>query len=189
MALLKFRKKINSKRENKLTINDFIVKAVSKVLHGDKKMLVSLAEDGIVEHEAVNIGIAVALEDGLIVPVIKDADKKGLEEISEKVKSLSEKARSGNLSMDDYQGSTISLSNLGMFGVHSFTPIINQPNAAIIGIGSLEDELALRKGQVVNRKKLMISLTYDHRLINGDRAAKFSLNLRQLLENPLEILL
>lgn len=91
--------------------------------------------------------------------------------------------------MDDYQGSTISLSNLGMFGVHSFTPIINQPNAAIIGIGSLEDELALRKGQVVNRKKLMISLTYDHRLINGDRAAKFSLNLRQLLENPLEILL
>lgn len=75
-ALLKFRKKINSKRENKLTINDFIVKAVSKVLHGDKKMLVSLAEDGIVEHEAVNIGIAVALEDGLIVPVIKDADKK-----------------------------------------------------------------------------------------------------------------
>lgn len=187
--LLKFRKEINEKRQNKLTINDFIVKAVSKVLRQDKKMLVSLDDQGIIQHEVVNIGIAVALDDGLIVPVVKNADQKSLEEISEAIKALGEKARQGTLSMDDYQGSTISISNIGMFGVYSFTPIINQPNAVIIGICAIEDELALVEGQVENRKKMMISLTYDHRLINGDVAAKFSLKVRQLLENPMEILL
>lgn len=188
-SLLAFRKQINESRENKVTINDYIVKAVAKVLLHDKKVLVSLGDKEIIHHEDVNIGIAVALEDGLIVPVVKNADKKSLEEISETVKSLSAKAKSGGLMIDDYQGSTISISNLGMFGVHSFTPIVNQPNAVIIGICSMEDELALVDGQVENRKKMMISLTYDHRLVNGDVAAKFSMKVRDLLENPMEILL
>lgn len=187
--LLAFRKQINENRENKLTINDFIVKAVAKVLLHDKKVLVSLGDKAIIHHQDVNIGIAVALDDGLIVPVVKNADKKSLEEISETVKSLSAKAKSGGLIVDDYQGSTISISNLGMFGVHSFTPIVNQPNAVIIGICAIEDELTLVDNQVENRKRMMISLTYDHRLVNGDVAAKFSMKVRDLLENPMEILL
>lgn len=187
--LLTFRKQINENRENKLTINDFIVKAVAKVLLYDKKVLVSLGDREMIHHQDVNIGIAVALDDGLIVPVVKNADKKSLEEISETVKSLSAKAKSGGLMVDDYQGSTISISNLGMFGVHSFTPIVNQPNAVIIGICAIEDELALVDNQVENRKKMMISLTYDHRLVNGDVAAKFAMKVRDLLENPMEILL
>ncbi|UYO63450.1 2-oxo acid dehydrogenase subunit E2 [Acetobacterium wieringae] len=187
--LLAFRKQINENREKRLTINDFIVKAVAKVLLYDKKVLVSLGDKAIIHHQDVNIGIAVALDEGLIVPVVKNADKKSLEEISETIKSLSAKAKSGGLMVDDYQGSTISISNLGMFGVHSFTPIVNQPNAVIIGICAIEDELALVDKQVENRKKMMISLTYDHRLVNGDVAAKFSMKVRDLLENPMEILL
>lgn len=188
-SLLAFRKSLNENREDKLTINDFIVKAVAKVLLYDKSILLSFGENEIIQHQDVNIGIAVALDQGLIVPVVKNADQKSLQEISSLVKSLSVKARSGGLQPDEYQGSTIAISNLGMFGVQSFTPIINQPNAAIIGICSIEDELALVNGQVENRKKMMISLTYDHRLINGDKAAMFSMKVRDLLENPMEILL
>lgn len=187
--LMAFRKTVNETRENKFTINDFIVKAVAKVLLQDKKVLVSLGDKEIIFHEAVNIGIAVALEDGLIVPVVKNADQKSLEAISQTIKALSNKAKTGALTIDDYQGSTIAISNLGMFGVHSFTPIVNQPNAVIIGICAIEDELALIGGQVETRQKMMISLTYDHRLINGDVAARFSLKIRDLLENPMEILL
>ena len=164
------------------------MKAVAQVLKHDKKMLVSLKGQEIIHHQAVNIGIVVALKDGLIVPVVKDADQKSVDEISEDIKVLTSRARSGNLSTDAYQGSTISISNLGMFGVHSFTPIINQPNAVIIGICAIEDELALIRGKVKNRKKMMICLTYDHRLINGDGAATFSLSLRKLLEKPREII-
>ncbi|MDK2941569.1 MAG: hypothetical protein PWP56_1082 [Acetobacterium sp.] len=188
-SLLAFRTQVNENRENKLTINDFIVKAVAKVLHYDKNVLVSLGDKEIIHHQDVNIGIAVALDEGLIVPVVKNADQKSLEEISAAVKLLSAKAKSGGLMVDDYQGSTISISNLGMFGVHSFTPIVNQPNAVIIGICSIEDELVLVDNQVENRKKMMISLTYDHRLVNGDVAAKFSLKVRDLLENPMDILI
>ncbi len=187
--LMAFRKTVNESRENKFTINDYIVKAVAKVLLHDKKVLVSLGDQEIIFHEDVNIGIAVALEEGLIVPVVKNADQKSLEEISKTIKSLSAKAKTGALTVDEYQGSTISISNLGMFGVHSFTPIVNQPNAVIIGICAIEDELALVNGQLETRQKMMISLTYDHRLINGDVAAKFSLKVRELLENPMEILL
>ncbi len=188
-SLLKLRKTINEKREQKLTINDFIVKATAKVLQKDKDLLVSLVESDIIHHQAVNIGIAMAQKQGLVVPVVKDANQKSLTGISAAIKDLSDKAQSGTLLVDDHQGSTISISNLGMFGVHSFTPIINQPNAAIIGICAIEDELALIDGQVVNRKKMMVSLTYDHRLINGHVAAKFALKLKDLLENPLEMLI
>lgn len=187
--LLEIRKQINENSENKLTINDFIVRAVAKVLQDDKRMLVSLDNQEVVQHEAVNIGIVVALDHGLIVPVVKNAERKNLSEMSETIKELSNQAQAGSLSMAAIRGSTISISNLGMFGVYSFTPIINQPNAAIIGICSIEDELALIDGQVSNRKKMMISLTYDHRLINGKLAAQFSQKVAKLLENPAKILL
>lgn len=187
--LLDFRKQLNQNRENKITINDFILKATAKALRKHPEILVSIEGDFIVKHEKINIGVAVALEQGLIVPVIKQADQKGLAEISETMKDLASRARDGKLKMEEYQGATISISNLGMFGVHSFTPIINQPNSVILGVCAIEDELALLGGEVKNRKKMIISLTLDHRLLNGDVAAKFALTIKHLLENPMEILL
>ena len=99
------------------------------------------------------------------------------------------RARENKLDMDEYKGSTFTVSNLGMFGVESFTPIINQPDAAILGVCSVEDELALEEGNVVQKKKMKISLTYDHRLLDGAVAAKFQQEIKKLLENPMEILL
>jgi len=133
--------------------------------------------------------MAVSTDTGLIVPVINDADKLSLEALSAKAKDLALRARENKLDMDEYKGSTFTVSNLGMFGVESFTPIINQPDAAILGVCSVEDELALEEGNVVQKKKMKISLTYDHRLLDGAVAAKFQQEIKKLLENPMEILL
>ena len=188
-ALMNFRKQINENRELRFSINDLVLKATAKALAANKHILVSIDGNEIVYHDQVNIGMAVALEDGLIVPVIKGADKMSLEAIATSAKDLASRARTGALLVDEYQGSTFSVSNLGMFQVESFTPIINQPDAAIMGICSIEDELALQEGQVVVRKILRISMTYDHRLMDGAVAAKFQLAVKALLENPLEIIL
>ena len=188
-ALMNFRKQINENRELRFSINDLVLKATAKALAANKHILVSIDGNEIVYHDQVNIGMAVALDDGLIVPVIKGADKMSLEAIATSAKDLASRARTGALLVDEYQGSTFSVSNLGMFQVESFTPIINQPDAAIMGICSIEDELALQEGQVVVRKILRISMTYDHRLMDGAVAAKFQLAVKALLENPLEIIL
>lgn len=187
--LITFRQQINGNRDKKFTINDLVIKAIAKALKNHKAILVSLGNNEIIQHEEINIGVAVALEEGLIVPVVKNADKKSLEEIADTVKDLATRAKMGGLKMDEYRGSTITVSNLGMFGIHSFTPIINQPNAVMLGICAIEDELAMVEGEIVNRKKMMICLTLDHRLLNGDVAARFVLNVKELLENPMEIIL
>lgn len=187
--LLEFRQRINNNREQRFSVNDLVLKAVAKSLAANKHILVSIDGSDIVYHDRVNIGMAVALDEGLIVPVIKDADKMSLEAISAAARDLAGRARTQSLSMDEYQGATFSVSNLGMFGVESFTPIINQPNAAILGICSIEDELALIEGQPVMRKKMRISMTYDHRLMDGAVAAKFQSAVKDFLEQPLEIIL
>lgn len=188
--LLKFRSDINAKRDTRFSINDLVLKAVAKALSKHKKqMLVSVDGTDIIYHDHVNLGMAVALEEGLIVPVIRDADKMSLEAISQSAKDLAERARSNTLSQEEYQGSTFSISNLGMFGIESFTPMINQPNAAILGVCSIEDELALRDGQVENRNILRISLSYDHRVLDGAVAAHFQQTLKKLLETPIDIIL
>jgi pyruvate dehydrogenase E2 component (dihydrolipoamide acetyltransferase) len=183
------RKKINEDREQKFTFNDFILKAVAKALAANKHLLVSLDRDEIIFHEQVNLGMAVAVPDGLIVPVIRDADQLTLESLSKITKDLAVRTREGKLRMDEYQGSTFTVSNLGMFGIETFTPIINQPEAAILGICAIEDELTMVEEKIVVRKKLRISLTYDHRLLDGATAAQFQLAAKQLLEHPWEILI
>ncbi len=187
--LLEFRKHLNEKHGRRFSVNDFVLKAVAKALSQHRNVLVSIDGTDIVHHDHVNIGMAVALDSGLIVPVIRDADKLSMEAIATTARDLAERARSGNLQAEEYQGSTFSISNLGMFGVESFTPIINQPNAAILGIGSIDDELALIDGQPVARKKMRLCLTYDHRLLDGAAAANFQLAVKQLLEQPLDIIL
>lgn len=187
--LLEFRATINAQRESRFSVNDLVLKAVAKALAANKHMLVSLDGNEIVHHEHVHLGMAVALDDGLLVPVIKHADALSLETIATTAKDLAARARTGALQVEEYQGATFSVSNLGMFGVESFTPIINQPNAAILGICSIEEELALVEGQVTPRKILRISMTYDHRLMDGAGAAKFQLAVKALLETPLNIVL
>lgn len=188
-ALLSFREEVNKNRDKRFSINDFILKAVSKALKQNKHIMVSLTDEGILQHEEVNIGMAVATESGLIVPVIKNADKMSLEAIAETAKDLAERARDNKLDVSEYKGSTFTISNLGMYGVESFTPIINQPDAAILGVCSVESELCLENGSVAEKKVMRISMTYDHRLLDGAIAAKFQIAVKRLLENPIDILL
>ena len=188
--LMAFRKKINNDLGVKYSLNDYVLKATAKALKNNKHILVSIDGDQIIRRAHVNIGMAVALEDGLIVPVIKDADKMSLGEISEAARDLAERARTNKLSMDEYKGSTFSISNLGMFGVETFNPIINQPDAGILGVCAVQDELVMdAEGNITKRQFMRISFTFDHRLIDGATAAKFELAVKELLENPMQILL
>jgi len=188
--LMEFRKQLNENRETKLSINDFILKAVAKALKKNRNILVSLDGDKIIKRAHINLGMAVSLEEGLIVPVIKDADKMGIEELSQSAKDLAVRAREGKMTMDDYSGSTFTISNLGMYGVTSFTPIINQPDAAILGVNSIQSELDMDdEGNVFKKQVLTISLTFDHRLLDGSDAAVFQVEIKKLLEDPINIIL
>ena len=190
--LLALREKINAKREktNRISINDFIIKAVAKALETNRNILVSLDGDFIVHKEnTINIGMAVATDTGLIVPVIRSVDTMGLEAVSKRAKDLAKRAREGRLSMDEYKDSTFTVTNLGMYDVESFSPIINQPDSGILGICAVKDELVLTDGQVSVRKKLGLSFTHDHRVIDGAPAAVFLKAVKDLLEDPLSIMI
>jgi len=188
--LLLLRQQINEDRDERFTLNDFILKATAAALKDNPQMLVSLDNNQLIQRKHINIGMAVALDEGLIVPVIKDAEQYGLKALSEKAHDLAVRARNNTLQPDEYQGSTFSLSNLGMFGIKDFTPIINQPDAAILGIGCTEDELMMEEDGSISKHQVMhLSLTYDHRLLDGAKAAAFQLTLRNLLEHPIDILL
>lgn len=188
--LIKFRKQVNEDLGVKYSVNDFILKAVAKALKNNKHILVTLDGDKIIKRAHVNVGMAVALDEGLIVPVLKDIDKMSLEEISATAKDLAERARTNKLGMDEYKGSTFSISNLGMFGVETFDPIVNQPDSGILGVCAVQDELVMDDEGIISKRQFMrISFTFDHRLIDGATAAKFELAIKELLENPMKILL
>ena len=188
-ALLAFRKKLKEEG-HAFSVNDFVLKAVAKALRRHPEILVSLDGEQIIRRAHVNLGMAVALDAGLIVPVIRDADLLSLEALSAKARDLAERARANQLGADEYKGSTFTVSNLGMFSVESFTPIINQPDAAILGVNCTEDELVMEDdGTIAKHQVLRISLTFDHRLLDGAVAAKFEMTVRDLLEHPMDILL
>lgn len=187
--LMALRQKLNEEGRH-FAVNDWILKAVAKALRKHPEMLVSLDGETIIHRAHINLGMAVALNSGLIVPVIRDADTLGLEALSEKAKDLASRARSNQLGADEYKGSTFTVSNLGMFGVESFSPIINQPDAAILGVCCTENELVMEDDGTITKHQVMrISLTFDHRLVDGAVAAKFEMTIRDLLENPMDILL
>ncbi len=188
--LMTFRKKINAELDVKYSLNDYVLKATAKALKENRHILTSFDGDRIIKRAHVNIGMAVALDEGLIVPVIKDADKMSLGEISAASKDLASRARENKLTMDEYKGSTFSISNLGMFGVETFDPIINQPDSGILGVCAVQDELVMDdEGKISKRQFMRISFTFDHRLIDGATAAKFELVIKDLLEHPMKILL
>jgi pyruvate dehydrogenase E2 component (dihydrolipoamide acetyltransferase) len=142
-----------------------------------------------VQHEAVDIGMAVALEQGLIVPVIRAADSLSLTAISERARDLGRRARERKLEVSELQGGTFTVSNLGMYGITTFTPIINPPQAAILGVGTIRKELEFAEGGSISERSVMdLSLTVDHRLVDGAQGALFLRELTGLLEHPARIL-
>lgn len=190
--LITFRKQLNQNREksSSFSINDFILKATAKALSYHKEILVSIEGDEIIYHNDVNLGMAVGIDGGLIVPVINNANILSLENLSMIAKLLANKAREGSLTAEEYKGNTFTISNLGMYGIESFTPIINQPDAAILGVCSVQDELDIDiDGKLIKKQVMRLSLTYDHRLLDGVVVAKFQQTLCQLLENPINILI
>lgn len=188
--LMKLRKTLETMAGKKYSVNDLILKAAAKCLRAHPEVLVSYDGGCVVQHTHVNLGMAVALDAGLIVPVIRDADQLGLDALSEAAKDLAARAKENKLMADECKGSTFSVSNLGMFGIETFTPIINQPDAAILGVCAIADELSLNEeGAVTVHKVMRLSLTYDHRLLDGAVAAKFEMDLRDLLQTPINILL
>ena len=188
-ALTALREKINAMDGVRVTVNDFIVMAVAKTLKEQPHINSSYTDAALLIRKHINIGVAVALPDGLIVPVIRDADKLALHDISATAKELQNKAKEGRLLPDDYSGGTFTVSNLGMMGVTAFTPIINEPESAILGVCATEQRLEMDdEGHITKRLKLPLCLTYDHRSIDGAQAAIFSNRVTQLLENPLSML-
>ena len=188
--LMKFRKMLLAETGNKYSVNDLILKATAKCLRQHPEVLVSLDGDQVIQRAHVNLGMAVALDAGLIVPVIRDADRMGLDALSAAAKDLASRAKSNKLTPDEYKGSTFSVSNLGMFGIETFTPIVNQPDAAILGVCAVQDELVMDdEGNISKHQVMRLSFTYDHRLIDGAVAAKFVMALRDLLEKPMSIIL
>jgi pyruvate dehydrogenase E2 component (dihydrolipoamide acetyltransferase) len=168
----------------KPSYTDLLVRAVVLALKEHPMLGARLEGDEIVLPTEYNVGVAVALEDGLIVPVVRKADELTLLEIGDRVKDLAQRARENNLDVDEVTGGTITITNLGMFGIDAFTPIINPPEVAILGVGRIVQELALVEGQVVARDKMTLSLTVDHRIVDGAPGAQFLQTLVQFLEHP-----
>ncbi len=168
----------------KVSYTDLLVFFVSRVLKQFPLLNSSVEGDDILLKHYVNMGVAVALEEGLVVPNIPNADQKGLAQISSELKELSEAARSGTLSMDSMRNGTFTITNLGMFGIESFSPIINQPEVAILGVNAIQETLVIRSDEQAVLPMMKLSLTADHRVVDGAVAAQFLQRLRSVLERP-----
>lgn len=187
--LFRARSKVNEVGEQKISFNDIIVKACAHALRHHPAVNSSWREDTILRHGDVNVAVAVAIDDGLLTPVIRHTDQKGLQQISSETRELAELARDRKLQPEQMEGSTFTVSNLGMFGIEEFTAIINPPNACILAVGAIRDVPVVKDGEVVAGKKMKVTLSSDHRIVDGATAAKFLNTLRNMLENPLSILL
>ncbi len=172
----------------KISVNDLVVKAVAAALRAHPEVNVAFAGEKLLRHKRIHIGIAVALPDGLIVPVLRDADTLTVTQISAQSRDLATRARAGKLKPDEFTGSTFSISNLGMFGVDQFTAVINPPEAGILAVGAIKQEPVVRDGSVVPGHTMKITMSVDHRALDGATAAKFVADLTTLLENPLATL-
>jgi pyruvate dehydrogenase E2 component (dihydrolipoamide acetyltransferase) len=169
----------------KVSVNDVLLKATAIALSQHPEVNAHWLGDKIRYHNRVHLGMAVATDDGLIVPVIWDADRKRMSDISREAKELAKRARERKLKPEEFTGSTFSVSNLGMFGIDQFTAIINPPEAGILAIGTSEEKLVVVDGEPVVRNRVRVTMSCDHRVIDGAVGAKFLQTLRRLIENPL----
>ncbi|MGI8884924.1 MAG: pyruvate dehydrogenase complex dihydrolipoamide acetyltransferase [Pyrinomonadaceae bacterium] len=188
---LEFRKQINTtlSDEEKVSVNDIIVKtaAVASLKHPFVNS--SYRDDKIRFYEDADVGVAVAINEGLITPVIRGANKKGIAQIAKEVKELAGRARDKKLQPEEYTGATFSISNLGMFGIKEFTAIINPPEAAIFAIGAAKPTAVVENGEIVVRNIMSVTMSCDHRVIDGATGAKFLQTFKQMLENPILMLM
>lgn len=186
---IELRKSLNEMSDVKISFNDIVVKACAVALRKHPDVNSSWMDDSIRRHGSVHIAVAVAVDEGLLTPVIRNTDQKGLQQISAETKELARKARDKELQPQDWEGSTFSVSNLGMFGIEEFTAIINPPNACILAVGAIRDVPVVEDGEVVPGKRMKVTLSSDHRIVDGAKAADFLSTLRGLIENPMNMLL
>jgi len=184
-ALVQLREEL--KPQFALTYTDLVVKAVARALKEHPRLNAWIEGEQIRLMQAIHIGVAVALDEGLIVPVVRDADRKSLREIAQETARLALGARAGSLTREEVTGSTFSVTNLGMYGIDAFTPIINPPEIAILGVGRLNEKLVRVRGEAEWRHVMTLSLTFDHRAVDGVPAAAFLQTIGKQMENPVEL--
>ncbi len=182
------RKTINNLPDTKISFNDMVIKACAMALRKHPKVNSQWKEDVTILNSHINIGVAVAVEDGLVVPVLQFADQLGLMQIGANVKDMAGRAKSKKLQPAEMEGSTFTVSNLGMFGISEFTSIINQPNSAILSVGAIEEKPVVKNGQIVVGNTMKLTLACDHRTVDGATGAQFLQTLRQYIENPVTML-
>lgn len=183
------RKEINSLPDTKISFNDMIIKATAVALRKHPQVNSSWAGYKVIHRGNINVGVAVAIPDGLVVPVLKNTDQMTYTQISAGVKDMAGRAKSKGLKANEMEGSTFSVSNLGMFGIETFTSIINQPNSAILSVGAIIEKPIVKNGQIVVGNIMKLSLACDHRVVDGATGAQFLQTLKTYLESPLTLLL
>jgi pyruvate dehydrogenase E2 component (dihydrolipoamide acetyltransferase) len=193
-ALLGFRAELNGELaargddDDKVSVNDLIVKACAGLLRAHPDLNVSWGGDTLLRHRRVHVGIAVAVAGGLVVPVVRDADAKRLTQVAREARDLIGRARAGKLAAQELRGGTFTVSNLGMFGIDQFTAVINPPEAAILAVGAaLAEPVVTDDGEVAVRRRMRLTLSIDHRAVDGATGAAFLAQLKQRLEHPLQI--
>ena len=180
---------MNAQEGVRVSYNDMVIKAVAFALRQHPNVNSAWMGDFIRRNDHVHIGVAVAVEDGLLVPVIKFADTKGLMEISAEVKSFAQKAKDKKLQPSDWEGNTFTISNLGMFGIDSFTAIVNPPDSCILAVGGIKEKAVVKNGNLQPGNVMQVTLSCDHRVVDGATGAAFLQTFKGALENPFSMLL
>jgi len=187
--LLASRAQLNGRAgHEKLSVNDIVILAVARAMRDHPQVNASWIGDNMIRHyHSVDVSIAVALDDGLITPVIRNADEKSIDAISAEMKSLADKAKKGRLTPEEYQGGAFSISNLGMFGIKQFEAVINPPQSGILAIGAGEPRAVVKDGKIVSATVMSMTLSGDHRVIDGATGAKFISTVKRYLEAPVTL--
>ena len=188
-ACVQAREQLNKLAESKISYNDIIVKAASMALRKNLAANVSWMGDKMIYHNDIHIGVAVAIDEGLVVPVIRNTDLKSLQQIKSEIADKADRAKDRKLGLDEMQGNTFTISNLGMFDIEDFTAIINPPDACILAVGSIAKKPAVKNDQIVISNRMKVTLSCDHRAVDGAIGAKFLQSFKQFLEQPVSMLL
>ena len=189
-ALLKMRAELNAKSDAyKISVNDFVIRAASLTMRKVPRANASWSDDAILQWQAVDCAVAVALPDGLITPIIKNADQKGLAMIANEMKDLASRAKAGKLKLEEFQGGTFSISNLGMYGIKDFTAVINPPHGVILAVGAGEQRAIVKGGALAIATVMSCTLSCDHRVVDGAVGAQWIAAFKQMIEDPLTMLL
>lgn len=187
--LIATRKQLKELTETKISFNDFVVKATAKALKEHKNINASWLGDKIRYYNYVNMGVAVAIDEGLVVPVVRNADTKALSNIATEIRELAGRAKERKLTPDEMSGNTFTISNLGMFGIDEFTAIINAPDACILAVGGISPRLVMVDGEVKESNFMKVTLSCDHRVVDGASGAKFLQTLKAILEEPMRLMI